>query len=180
MSWRAINLPPGYLAAQARWRRANFDRVSARRGCVSIVYIYTHWRQIRVQSYWTELSLRRFLFFSIPHPNPLRHYLWLLRFSPLVVGCTHSRPLVVKVNLFHLTIIFWFDFTEYFLSVISPISDRIFHIHSDLPRSILRFRSHSTLRNIPWSHPFPIEYSIFIWISILRNIPWSHTFLIEY
>ena len=41
----------------------NFGGVSARRGCISIVYINTHWRQISVQSYRTEISLRRIFAF---------------------------------------------------------------------------------------------------------------------
>ena len=41
----------------------NFGGVSARRGCISIVYINTHWRQSSVQSYRTEISLRRIFAF---------------------------------------------------------------------------------------------------------------------
>ena len=41
----------------------NFGCVSARRGCISIVYINTHWRQSSVQSYRTEISLRRIFAF---------------------------------------------------------------------------------------------------------------------
>ena len=173
----------------------NFGGVSARRGCISIVYINTHWRQISVQLLRTELSLRRLFIFSVPHPNLSRHYLWLLRFSPPVVGCSIQPPSSGESHLFLFDYHFllnsltleWSHPARSFGFVASPFC----WIFSDLPRLDPSVSTASHFAEYSVICPISDRILIFIWIylaSILRfrlhlillNLEWSPPFSIEY